>query len=289
MPSGYHISFIRRCARPLSKKGSRGQSSDGGHADAPGRLPLHGSPDDIRTLGVRAGAMAARDTGHPSPQPRGAPRPLEPLRRSAKGRAGGARGAPSAAGVRQRSRGRRAEGMRAPRASRLPRPPARPRLPRPPVPSAEAVAGLRRRKRDGHPDLALGAVNVSAPGPVRLTCVPTTTICGSWMMSAPTVLNTSCSLLMTGISASIAAGEGQGGRGVGGRRTRRAPAAPSAAPCACRHRRRPPRTARRPAASARPPRTPAPPPGTMGVVGRGGPPRAAPCSESAGGASVGGT
>lgn len=36
-----------------------------------------------------------------------------------------------------------------------------------------------------------------------LTWVPTTTICGSWMMSAPTVLNTSCSLFMTGMRASM--------------------------------------------------------------------------------------
>lgn len=37
-----------------------------------------------------------------------------------------------------------------------------------------------------------------------LTCVPTTAICGSWIMSAPTVLNTSCNLFMTGIRASMA-------------------------------------------------------------------------------------
>ncbi|KAG7268768.1 hypothetical protein CRUP_034252 [Coryphaenoides rupestris] len=35
------------------------------------------------------------------------------------------------------------------------------------------------------------------------TWVPTTAIWGSWMTSAPTVLNTSCSLLMTGIRASM--------------------------------------------------------------------------------------
>lgn len=37
----------------------------------------------------------------------------------------------------------------------------------------------------------------------RLTCDPTTTIWGSWMISAPTVRKTSCSLLMTGIRVSI--------------------------------------------------------------------------------------
>lgn len=51
------------------------------------------------------------------------------------------------------------------------------------------------------------------PALPRLTCVPTTTICGSWMMSAPTVLKTSCSLLITGINASMAAGERRGRRG----------------------------------------------------------------------------
>ena len=35
------------------------------------------------------------------------------------------------------------------------------------------------------------------------TCEPTTTICGKWMESAPTVLNTSCSLFITGINDSI--------------------------------------------------------------------------------------
>lgn len=35
------------------------------------------------------------------------------------------------------------------------------------------------------------------------TWAPTTTICGSWMASVPTVLNTSCSLLITGMSWSI--------------------------------------------------------------------------------------
>ena len=35
------------------------------------------------------------------------------------------------------------------------------------------------------------------------TWVPTTAICGSCIMSAPTVLNTSCSLFMTGIRASM--------------------------------------------------------------------------------------
>ena len=35
---------------------------------------------------------------------------------------------------------------------------------------------------------------------------PTTTICGKWMMSEPTVPNTSCNLLITGIKASIVKG-----------------------------------------------------------------------------------
>jgi len=35
------------------------------------------------------------------------------------------------------------------------------------------------------------------------TWVPITTICGSWMTSEPTVLNTSCNLLITGIRLSI--------------------------------------------------------------------------------------
>ena len=35
---------------------------------------------------------------------------------------------------------------------------------------------------------------------------PTTTICGKWMMSEPTVPNTSCNLLITGIKASIVRG-----------------------------------------------------------------------------------
>lgn len=68
----------------------------------------------------------------------------------------------------------------------------------------------------------------------RLTCVPTTTICGSWMMSAPTVLKTSCSLLMTGISASMAPrspaqAEAEAGQG-GGDEWARPAAAAAAAP-----------------------------------------------------------
>lgn len=35
------------------------------------------------------------------------------------------------------------------------------------------------------------------------TCEPRTTICGSWIESEPTVLNTSCNLFTTGIKASI--------------------------------------------------------------------------------------
>lgn len=35
------------------------------------------------------------------------------------------------------------------------------------------------------------------------TCVPKTTICGNCMASAPTVVKTSCSLLITGIKASM--------------------------------------------------------------------------------------
>lgn len=35
------------------------------------------------------------------------------------------------------------------------------------------------------------------------TWLPSTTICGSWMASDPTVLNTSCSLLTTGMRASM--------------------------------------------------------------------------------------
>lgn len=35
------------------------------------------------------------------------------------------------------------------------------------------------------------------------TCVPSTTICGNWIESEPTVLNTSCNLFTTGINASI--------------------------------------------------------------------------------------
>jgi len=40
-------------------------------------------------------------------------------------------------------------------------------------------------------------------GRLRLTCVPRTTICGSCSTVAPTVLNTSCSLFITGIRASM--------------------------------------------------------------------------------------
>jgi len=36
-----------------------------------------------------------------------------------------------------------------------------------------------------------------------ITWVPTTIIWGNWMASAPTVLNTSCNLLITGINASM--------------------------------------------------------------------------------------
>lgn len=41
---------------------------------------------------------------------------------------------------------------------------------------------------------------------MALTWVPTTTICGNWIASAPTVLKTFCSLLITGINASIVNG-----------------------------------------------------------------------------------
>lgn len=92
--------------------------------------------------------------------------------------------------------------------------------PRPPMPLAGATSGQQHRRRDRRLNFALRATKAPAarsrsptpawPAPPCLTCVPTTTICGNWMMSAPTVLNTSCSLLMTGISASIAAGEGKG-------------------------------------------------------------------------------
>lgn len=46
------------------------------------------------------------------------------------------------------------------------------------------------------------------------TWVPSTTICGSCMASAPTVLKTSWSLLITGIRASIVQRAGSGQRGA---------------------------------------------------------------------------
>lgn len=126
------------------------------------------------------------------------------------------------------------------RAGRPPRPPSAARVP--PCPWG-GDRGSAAPEADGRLDFALKAVKARAhplphpgparpvppprPAPARLTCVPTTTICGSWMMSAPTVLKTSCSLLITGINASIAAAEGAGaggeraGEGVGDEWARR--------------------------------------------------------------------
>lgn len=99
------------------------------------------------------------------------------------------------------------------------RPPARPREQRARRPGSAPRAGAAQPRAGGRARgareagaartlLRLGRASKAAPKPAGapppLTCVPTTTICGSWMMSAPTVLKTSCSLLITGISASMA-------------------------------------------------------------------------------------
>lgn len=47
------------------------------------------------------------------------------------------------------------------------------------------------------------ATNFALNGNYLLTCDPKTIICGKCIASDPTVLNTSCNLLITGIRASI--------------------------------------------------------------------------------------
>lgn len=172
-----------------------------------GRCPERPSRPRPRGPKTAYAAPGAARTEANSPPRRDRPRPAGPAPPARP---------PAALG----SGGPRARPRPAPADSRpAARPPARPREQRARRPGSAPRAGAAQPRAGGRARgareagaartlLRLGRASKAAPEPAGapppLTCVPTTTICGSWMMSAPTVLKTSCSLLITGISASMA-------------------------------------------------------------------------------------